>query len=126
MPKSGLTDVHHVLVDETAAVERQQGAYRALRVVASLVAHIGLAYLLVVSIVLAATKCGDGCEGAAVGPEHWQWTAQLVLAAAAAVTGAIGMALGSASRTVASRALLAVSVLSALAWLVWVLGFGTF
>ena len=110
-----------------ATAERQhRGGHQVLRVAVSLAALIGLAYLLVVSVVLAAIKCGDGCDGAAVGPEHWQWTAQLVLAVVGAVSGAVGLALGFTSSAVASRAPLAVSVLCVVSWLVWVLGVGAF
>ncbi len=58
-----------------AAVEQRGSGRQVLRVVISLAALIGLAYLLLISVVLAAIQCGDGCGGAIVGPEHWQWTA---------------------------------------------------
>lgn len=110
-----------------ATVEHQRGSGRqVLRVVVSLAALIGLAYLLLISVVLAAVKCGDGCEGAAVGPEHWQWTAQVVLAVVGAVSGAVALALGFTSKALAYRALLVVSLVCVVAWLTWVLGFGAF
>ena len=92
----------------------------------SLAAVVGLGYLLLISVALAAIKCGDGCDGAIVGPEHWQWTAQLVLATAGVVSGAVALALGFTSKTVAYRGLSVVSLVCVLAWLAWVVGFGAF
>lgn len=97
-----------------------------LRALLSLAAFVALAYMLLISVVLAAIKCGDGCDGAVVGPEHWQWTAQLVLAAAGFLFGAVALSLGFTARTLAYRACLIVSLVCVLAWLVWVIGFGAF
>lgn len=97
---------------------------RVARVFVSLVAAAGLAYLLLLSGLLALIKCGDTCGGHDT--EHWRWTAQLVLAAVASVLGLAALALGFTSRTRAYRALLAVSVACVLSWLVWVVGLGEF
>ena len=99
---------------------------RVLRAVVSLAAFVGLAYMLLISVVLAAIKCGDNCDGAVVGPEHWQWTTQLVLAAVGSVLGATALVLGFTAKVLVYRALLVLSLVCVLAWLLWVLGFGAF
>lgn len=96
------------------------------RAVVSLAAFVGLAYMLLISVVLAAIRCGDSCDGAVVGPEHWQWTAQLVLAAVGSVVGSAALVLGFTSKAHLYRTVLVVSLVCVLAWLLWVLGFGAF
>lgn len=111
----------------TGVTGPQRGGRRpVLRAVVSLAAFVGLAYLLLISVVLAAITCGDSCDGAVVGPEHWQWTGQLVLAAAGCVLGATALVLGFTSKTLLYRALVVGSLVCVLAWLLWVLGFGAF
>lgn len=115
------------VMDAAGATGLQRGdSRRVLRAVVSLAAFVGLAYMLLISVVLAAIKCGDSCDGAVVGPEHWQWTTQLVLAAVGSVLGATALVLGFTAKVLLYRALLVLSLVCALAWLLWVLGFGAF
>lgn len=115
------------IMDARGATGPQRGGSRqALRAVMSFAAIVGLAYLLLISVVLAATKCGDECDGATVGPEHWQWTAQLVLAVAGFLLGAVALGPGFTSKARGYRAVVAGAVVCVLAWLVWVIGFGAF
>ena len=125
MPLSESMPCHHGDVDATRALTpRRSTAKHLLRVLVALAAGVGLAYLLLVSILLATVKCGDTCGGSDT--EHWRWTAQFVLAVMVVAMGAAALVLGFTSRTRTYRALLVLSIGSVLAWMVWVLGFGDF
>jgi hypothetical protein len=97
-----------------------------LRVLISLAAVGGLAYWLLFSVFLALIGCGDSCDGAEASAEHWQWTVQFIIAAVGFVSGVIALLLRFTSRVRMSRVFLVVSIGCVLAWLTWVLGYGSF
>lgn len=116
---NAVTTGHAVASDRR---ERWRYFVRALFTLAALVA---IGYWALVSLVLAVIKCDDTCGGASL--DHWRWTGQFVLTAAGCVVGLGALAMGFSMRfRTAYRALLVVSLVIAMTWLTWVVGFGEF
>lgn len=85
-----------------------------------------MAYWAFFSFVMLLVRCGDTCSNDA-DAAHWRYTAQFVLAVGSCLAGVVGVALGFAPRF--RRAALgfgAVALAGALAWVLWVIGFGAF
>lgn len=99
---------------------------RAARVVASVAALALIAYWAFFSFVMLLIRCGDNCSSDAEAA-HWRYTAQFVLAAGSCLVGVVGLALGFAPRLRrAALGLGAVALAGAVAWVLWVIGFGAF
>lgn len=111
-------------MNQATAERRQRNARRLARAAVSLGATAGLAYLLLIAVVLAVIECGDSCSEGYAG--DWRYKAQLVLATTGVVLGLLALGLGFTRRTRTYRALLALAVGCVLGWLLWVLGFGSF
>lgn len=67
-----------------------------------------MAYWAFFSFVMLLVRCGDTCSNDA-DAAHWRYTAQFVLAVGSCLAGVVGVALA-----------------GALAWVLWVIGFGAF
>lgn len=109
----------------TSTEQTGSGLRRAGRVLVTIAAAAGMAYLLLLAVLLAVVRCGDGCDAEA-GPDHWRWTAQLALALVGVTAGGAALVLGSTSPRRGHRVLLVVAAGALGGWLLWVVGFGRF